>query len=269
MKIESTNEYIHGSSEEEQNRLSQLNRLTNSSFIEYLGDCDGLKICDFGCGLGNLLIEITRQYDNVEAVGLEISSEQYQGALKNVQGNKNIQLFNRNALKSELSSNSFDLTYCRYLLEHVSDPAGLVKEMKRVTKPGGKIISQENDLYNVIYYPKIEGQEEVSKAYCDLQLSMGGDPYIGRKLFDIYKKAGIKKIQLDYQPEIYTEQEPHLYKMWMNNALIIFKGVEKQLKDGRLIDKDLFNRVCEEFQRRIDNPNGVALFHWNRAAGYC
>jgi hypothetical protein len=41
-------EYIHGDSLQEQERLSKLNAMTNASFIPYLGLSIGLQICDFG-----------------------------------------------------------------------------------------------------------------------------------------------------------------------------------------------------------------------------
>lgn len=264
----SSEKYIHGVDTNEQSRLSRLNKLTNSSFINYLDIRDGQNICDFGCGLGNLINRISSSFRNIEITGLEISAAQYEKALINNKGNENVRLLNLDAMKNELPDNSFDITYCRYVLEHVPDPVGLVREMKRVTKPGGKIVSQENDLYNSIYYPGIEGHEEVNNAFCDLQISLGGDPYIGRKLFNIYKDAGVKRIELDYQPEIYTEMEPNLYRMWMGNSLDIFRGAQRQLIDGGFTSYDLFRKVCEEMQQRIESPNGVALFHWNRVTGF-
>jgi SAM-dependent methyltransferase len=260
-------EYIHGTSPQEQTRLDGLNRITNKSFIDYLGDGRDLRICDFGCGLGILVNDMATKYPSAEIVGLEISADQYQEAARIHQDRANVTLIQTDVLKSDLPENYFDITYCRYLLEHVPDPVAVVREMARVTKPDGKVVSQENDLYNVIYHPPIDGHDQVMDQFCGLQIEMGGAPFIGRELFDIYKSAGVKQIELSYAPEIYTEDEPENYRAWLANALSIFGGVRDELLGRGMIDEMTFDGVCNAFRDRIAKPRGVALFHWNRITG--
>ena len=156
--------YIHGVSREEQQRLSELNRLTNNSFINYLRVKDKTSICDFGCGLGNLVNDIAGKFPSVMISGLEILREQFLKAKELNKGNKNVTLHNADIFNNGLPDDHFDLTYCRYLLEHVNDPVHAVKEMARVTRPGGRLAAQENDLYNVMFYPPIAGHDRLLDA---------------------------------------------------------------------------------------------------------
>jgi ubiquinone/menaquinone biosynthesis C-methylase UbiE len=247
--------------------LSKLNAMTNASFIRYLGLSNGLQICDFGCGLGNLMIDITQLYPSVHITGLEISERQYQTARANTQNDHHIMVINTDIFRNNLPDDYFDITYCRYVLEHVKDPLKAVKEMVRVTKPGGMVVSQENDLHNVLYYPEIGGMEWVMKQFCQLQKILGGDPYIGRKLFDIYHEASLQDIQLAYEPEIYTENDRESYRAWMENSLNILLGAKEELIDRNLIEEQIIETVCDIMRRRIKEPKGVALFHWNRVKG--
>lgn len=259
-----TKSYIHGTQGEEQQRLSDLNKITNDSFIKYLGIEAGQKVCDFGCGLGNLMKDIAKLHPDVEITGLEKSKDQYLKAKENIGDNRKVTLKNQDILKNDLPDNYFDVTYCRYVLEHVDDPALAVKEMLRVTKNGGRIVSQENDLHNVIYFPEIPGHGELMKQFCALQTQMKGDPFVGRKLFSIYNGGGAKQVQLSYEPEIYTEENPAAYRAWMNNSLNIFLGAKEELLQRKLVDRDVHDAVCNELRARIQQPLGVALFHWNR-----
>lgn len=259
------NEYIHGVSKKEQARLSKLNDITNQSFIEYLEISAGMKVCDLGCGMGNLINALDYKYSNLELVGIEIAKEQFDVAKEINEGRPNIELINSDILENTLPSNYFDVTYCRYLLEHVQAPIEVIKEMVRITKLGGKIVVQENDLDNIIYYPTIEGHREVITQLCNLQIQMGGDPYIGRKLYSFFKEANVKNITLEYAPEIYTDEIPHEYSLWVSNSLSILMGAKEELLARNLVDETLFQKVCEEMKRRIDKPEGVSLFHWNRA----
>jgi ubiquinone/menaquinone biosynthesis C-methylase UbiE len=256
--------YIHGDSGAEQDRLSRLNTLTNESFIAFLGVEDGFEVCDLGCGIGNLMIDIALAYPSARITGVEISERQYASAVENIEEHDGIRVVNRDLFDNGLPDNHFDITYCRYVLEHLSDPVGAVREMSRVTKPGGLIISQENDLHNVLYYPYIEGMDTVMKGFCRLQEILGGDPYVGRKLFDMYCRASLEQIQVSYEPEIHTESGPEDYRAWMENALAILVGARSDLVDRGLVGPGVIERVCHTIKMRIQRPAGVALFHWNR-----
>ncbi len=256
--------YIHGTSNEEQRRLSKLNEITNSSFISFLGDLSTKKVCDFGCGTGNLIFDIAKKYPDAKITGLEISEDQLNIAKEKNIENENVILVTADVLKNTLPDDHFDVTYCRYLLEHVSDPVKVAAEMIRVTKRGGKINNQENDLNNVIYYPDIPGHDLIMEGFCDLQVRMGGDPFIGRKLFDIFKAAGAKDIELSFEPEIYTEDDPERYRAWIENARTILLGAKDDLISQKMVDGKTFDGVIKMMSERIEQPKGVALFYWNR-----
>ena len=256
--------YIHGDSAPEQGRLSLLNTMTNGSFIRYIGVEDAFEVCDFGCGIGNLMADIARLRPSARITGVEISERQYASALKNAEGHAGISVLQRDLFENGLPDDHFDITYCRYVLEHVADPVRAVREMSRVTKPGGLIVSQENDLHNVLYYPDIEGMDVVMKGFCRLQEILGGDPYVGRKLFDIYRKASLPQIQLSYDPEVHTDCDPEDYRAWMENALGILIGAKSDMIERGLVEPSVLDKVCDTVRRRIEGPVGVALFHWNR-----
>ena len=259
--------YIHGTSEKEQERLSVLNRITNDSFIRYLGNLDNKKICDFGCGVGNLIADIAAKHPSARITGLEISEDQLKTARLTNRDHPQVTLVHTDVLTNDLPDDAFDLVWCRYLLEHVADPVGVAREMLRVVKPAGTVTCQENDLANVIYFPDIEGLDLVMRKFCDLQITLGGDPFIGRKLFDIFKRAGVRNIRLSFEPEIYTEDDPDRYRAWLGNAHDILYGARDELVGRAMIDKAILKSALAEMKRRIRHPLGVALFYWNRIIG--
>jgi len=256
--------YIHGTSPEEQTRLNALNTLTNHSFISYLGDLSGKDVADFGCGTGVLIADISRHFPTCRITGLEVSPDQLRQAEMRLGDVETVTLKQCDVSTSGCADHSFDMVYCRYLLEHVIDPVAVAREMMRVTRPGGIVAAQENDLHNVIYYPEIDGMEEIHRQFCVLQQEMGGDPIVGRKLFDIFKQAEAKRIDLDYEPEIYTEFDPDPYRAWLFNAVSIYRGAGQELLGQGMVDSSLFDRVLADMEERIHRPTGVALFHWNR-----
>jgi ubiquinone/menaquinone biosynthesis C-methylase UbiE len=262
----SAQEYIHGTSEKEQQRLALLSRITNGSFIRFLGDLSGMHVCDFGCGTGTLTADIAATYPDAHITGLEVSSEQLRRAAETTRGKKNVTLIWTDALTNGCADSTFDLTYCRYLLEHVADPIAAAAQMLRITKPGGLVACQENDLHNVLYWPPIEGHDYLMRQFCRLQMELSGDPFIGRKLFDIFRRAGASNITFTFEPEIYTEDRPDGYRAWLQNARDILVGARDSLIERDMMRESEIDITLAEMARRIEHPSGVALFYWNRVS---
>ena len=178
--------YIHGTDASEQARLKLLNRLTNGPFIEFLNVQPGMRILEVGSGLGILAAEVAAAADNVEVVGLERSSAQIAAAVQSpavcyVQGDAHLLPF---------GEGSFDLVYCRYLLEHVADPARVLAEMRRVVRAGGRAAAMENDISLVRLDPPCPAFDEVWTAFAEHQRRLGGDGLIGRRLYRLFREAG-------------------------------------------------------------------------------
>ena len=100
------------------------------------------KVLDLGCGVGygsNILADAAR-----EVVGLDISEEAIEYARKNYT-RPNLEFRVDNALHCSLESGSFDVVVCLEVIEHLDDYRGLLGEIRRLLKPGGRaIISTPN-----------------------------------------------------------------------------------------------------------------------------
>src|ERR1043166_8599044 len=89
---------------------------------------------------------------------------------------------------------SFDLVYARYLLEHVADPETVLREMRRVARPGARVAVCENDIDVMRIDPPCPTFDSVWTAFGTLQASLGGDAYIGRRLFRLFRNAGFDDV---------------------------------------------------------------------------
>src|SRR5205823_11403334 len=81
----------------------------------------------------------------------------------------------------------FDVIYCRFLLEHVPNPAKVLREAKRVLKRGGKIFLQENNIAANFMDPETPRFDKVWLTFIELQAQLGGDALIGKKPFRLLK----------------------------------------------------------------------------------
>jgi SAM-dependent methyltransferase len=83
----------------------------------------------------------------------------------------------------------FDVVYCSFLLLLVKDPVAVVKEMKSVSRKW-VITLAEPDYGAWIDHPK--GLAGLKEVLIEGMRATGADPFLGRKLRDIFEQAGLK-----------------------------------------------------------------------------
>jgi SAM-dependent methyltransferase len=260
--------YIHGTAISERSRLDDLNALTNRSFIDYLNLSAATIVADLGCGPGTLEAEIGARYPGVCLTGIERSESYCATARERTAHLPGVEIRRGDVATTGLPDDTFDVTFCRYLLEHVASAADVVREMVRITRPGGRIVAQENDLLYVVYYPEIPGHAEVMDRFCELQAQLGGDPFIGRKLFSLFDRQDVESVDLDISAENYTARCPAAFRAWFSNSMRILQGARPALIERRLLAERTIDAVLATMQARIERPEGVALFHWNRVTAW-
>jgi 2-polyprenyl-3-methyl-5-hydroxy-6-metoxy-1,4-benzoquinol methylase len=145
-----TEQYLHGTSPEEQGRLSLLNRLMNDNALRELAIERGERIVDFGSGLGQLSRAMARA-SGLRLLGIERSAEQLaECARQSAQAGEEhlLELRQGDATDPPLRDEElgrFDLAHARFVLEHVRDPLLVVRQMARAVRPGGRVVLQDDD----------------------------------------------------------------------------------------------------------------------------
>ena len=253
--------YIHGTEPSEQARLALLNRLTNGPFVEFLQVRAGMRILEVGSGLGLLAAEVAQAANGVEVVGLERSGEQIAAAAKS----PHVRYKQGDAYKLPFADGSFDLVYCRYLLEHVADPARVLAEMRRVARPGSRVAAMENDISLVRLNPPCPAFDEVWSALAAYQQKLGGDAHIGRRLFALFRDAGFASVELSLQPEVHWQGSPG-FAGWIENLLGNLRSAEKEIAVAGLCSQELLEKAKQELSTVANHRDGSMVFAWNRAA---
>jgi SAM-dependent methyltransferase len=98
-----------------------------------------------------------------------------------------------NGLALPYATGSFDFVYCHYLILWLTDPLAVLREMRRVTRPGGAVLA----LAEPDYTARIDWPSELS-ILGPLQASalarQGANPAAGRTLAALFHAAGLRQV---------------------------------------------------------------------------
>lgn len=260
----STATYIHGTAPAEQERLALLNRLTNAAFLDFLQLQGNERVLEVGSGLGILTHAAAERLPRGTILGVEFSLEQLAAARENLAAP--VQFLRADAHALPLSDACFDLTYCRYLLEHVADPVRVLRELRRVLKPGGRACVQENDILIMELHPECPHFVRMWQAFAELQTRLGGDARVGKKLFALFQAAGFREIVLSMQPETHWFGTPTFGPCMQNLAGNLRSGQEALVAQGLACAAEL-QAVLAELEAFEHRPDAAVWFYWHRAAG--
>ncbi len=155
---------------------------------------------DIGCGPGVIIKTIAEKYPNINVTGMDFSKERINDALSNVSQIINAEVAFGDANDIPFESNTFDIVFCRFLLEYLPDPMQAISEMIRICKTGGTVILQDLDGQIVWRYPEDNKLQEVIQKALKYVKKTGFDPFVGRKLYNFLYKGGMRNINAQLDP---------------------------------------------------------------------
>ena len=108
-----------------------------------LGSISGGEVLDVATGSGDFIDTLMKTLKNYDCfVGVDISRKNLESPKKRFRNNP-VKLIEMNAESLEFDDNSFDTVCMAYSLHHLERTDKVLAEMRRVLKPGGNIIIQE------------------------------------------------------------------------------------------------------------------------------
>jgi SAM-dependent methyltransferase len=201
--------YIHGSSSTERQRLALMNELINARCLQALQLRQEQRVLDVGAGTGQFTRLMSQHLPlTSRIVAVERNPEQRNAALElaatqsdSAATGCSIDFRLGDAFDLPLSPDEwgrFDLAHTRFLLEHVADPLGVVQQMVKAVRPGGRIVLLDDDHDLLRFWPEPPGLADAWQAYFESYRAIGNDPLIGRKLPQLLHQAGAVPSRIDY-----------------------------------------------------------------------
>jgi SAM-dependent methyltransferase len=156
----------------------------------------GLSLLDVGSGPGTITVEFGERLAPGRVVGIDAAETivRQARALAADGGATNVEFEVGDAYSLDFPDDTFDIVHAHQTLQHVADPVAVLREMRRVVKPGGIVAARDVDYSGVVLYPESSGLSAWAALYQRVHRSNGGEPDAGRRLKAWALAAGLADV---------------------------------------------------------------------------
>ncbi|KID72218.1 methylase involved in ubiquinone/menaquinone biosynthesis, partial [Metarhizium brunneum ARSEF 3297] len=154
-----------------------------------------LKLLDVGAGSGTITASLAKYMPEGQVTATDISDDILQRAQFHAakEGVKNISYQRASVYELPFAESSFDVTHAHQVLTHLDAPVDAIREMLRVTKPGGIVSLREADLRMWCFWPEVPALQRFHELNLEQHISNGASGTAGRELLSWVLKAGAKR----------------------------------------------------------------------------
>lgn len=261
--------YIHGFSENEQERLRRQARFGENSVYKDVDFSNCNNLLEVGCGVGAQSEILLRRFPNVQLTGIDFNQNQileaknYLDKYQDFKGRYD--LHQMDATDMSFNSSSFDGAYICWMLEHVPEPLQVLSETRRVLKAGAKIYVTEVMNSSFFLDPYSPNIWKYWMAFNDYQYDGAGDPFIGAKLGNLLSQIGFQDVHTNIKTWLYDNRTPQkrseIIAFWQE----LLMSAETQLIEANYIDKETTNNAWKEMKKVAKDPNAIFMFSFMQA----
>lgn len=158
------------------------------------------RVLDAGCGTGEFTARLAERWPKATFLGVDVIDASLALARQRcARFGERVRFEHRSLFELELPGGQFDLVACRHVLQSVPYADRAVKELVRVTKPGGWLHLIAED-YGMMHFPRGAMDPDVFWLEGPPQFgaSTGTDLHVGRHAAPLLQRLGLRDVRVDY-----------------------------------------------------------------------
>lgn len=215
-----------------------------------------VRLLDVGAGPGTITMDFAQHVAHVTATEIGEPELALSQTLAAVQGIENVAFSIEDAHALSFSDDSFDVVHTHQVLQHVADPVQALREMRRVTKPGGLVAARDSDYAGFIWFPLVPELGEWLQLYRTAARENGGEPDAGRRLLSWARAAGFDDVSATASTWCYATPEERAWwgGMWADR--MVESTLARQLVDNGLATTADLQRISLAWRTWSDAADG-------------
>ncbi|MFJ4466081.1 class I SAM-dependent methyltransferase [Streptomyces sp. NPDC089424] len=201
-----------------------------------------MRILDIGCGPGTITADLAALVPQGHVTGADRAPEVLERARATAAGraltNIDFEVADVHAL--DHPDETFCVVHAHQVLQHVGDPVGALREMARVTKPGGIVAARDGDYAAMTWYPASPGLDAWLDLYRRMARAGGGEPDAGRRLRSWALRAGFTEVTATSSTWTYASADERAWwsELWAERT-VASAYARRAVQDGRASEAEL------------------------------
>lgn len=265
-------QYVHGYHSQENQRLND----QAGTLVELLhsdtGYPPGVSVLEVGCGVGAQTITLAERSPGATLTCVDISLESLDEARRRAvaAGLDDVPFLAADVLDlpasdGPLSGGAFDHVFVCFLLEHLTDAAAALINLRAMLKPGGTITVIEGDHGSTSFHPDSQAARDAIACQVTLQRLAGGDALIGRRLYPLLTGSGYHTVTVSPRQVYVDASRPGLVDGFTRKTFTaMIHGVRQAALSAGLIDSQRFDEGIEDLLRTTET-DGVFCYTFFKA----
>src|ERR1700756_65615 len=164
----------------------------------YLLPCliPGASLLDIGCGPGTITADLAARVAPGPVMAVDQFADVLDVAHAEVERRElsNVSFATADVHKLDFPDDAFDVVHAHQVLQHVADPVGAPREMRRVCRPGGIVAARDADYAGVIWFPRLPALDLWGDLSHRAARANGGEPDAGRRVLSWALEAGFDDV---------------------------------------------------------------------------
>src|SRR3954462_5490838 len=235
-----SDQYVHGYSTVEATRLTRQAHILAEYIHSKALFSPNDRILEVGCGVGAQTLQLATRNPSTQIVSTDCSADSLEraGALIRGHGLTNVKFQQCDAYALPFEDGEFDGAFVCFVLEHLADPEGGLREGRRFLKPGAKLHVLEGDHGATIPWPDDPHIHRLVRAATQYQAAQGGNAEIGRALTPLLRAGGFHSIQVEPCVAYADLERPQWVEQFTRRTFIdMMKSLRDQLAASGLLDQ--------------------------------
>jgi len=251
----SPNTYTHGHHESVL-RTHQWRTAENSAAYLLPQLDSGASLLDIGAGPGTITVDFAERVGHVTATEIGESELALSRRTAEDRGVTNLSFAVEDVHALSFADGTFDVTHAHQVLQHVADPVLALREMARVTRPGGIVAARDGDYGGFLWYPEVPEIGEWFSLYSRAARANGGEPDAGRRLLSWARQAGFTDVTATASTWCYATPEDRAYWALPWADRVLESAVARQLLDAGTATEAQLRRISDAWRRWADTEDG-------------
>jgi SAM-dependent methyltransferase len=156
----------------------------------------GLELLDVGCGPGTITVDLARRVAPGRVIGIDRAPDVLaQARVHAHEQGVSVELRVGDLYELPFPDASFDVVHAHQVLQHLTDPVGALREMRRVLRLGGVLAARDADYACFAWAPPDPLLSRWLELYRAVARGNGGEPDAGRFLKGWALDAGFREVQ--------------------------------------------------------------------------